>query len=175
MTYHIWHTIYEIWQSMIYEEYDEEKTIIVRQDDLTVNPIGSPSYSCSGFIPLSLLAWASKGASSCWSRPIVSAEMEPFQIKKFCTHFLFKNYSTLKGSFDIFNIFSLNWWMLFCYLPKKGPCDPGSKITMWSQDLFAAGHEPLKPSEGIDPLEASVVEVDPHRRSTGFGDTSQVF
>ena len=31
---------------------------------------------------------------------------------------------------------------------------------MWSQDLFAAGHEPLKPSEGIDPLEAPVVEVD---------------
>lgn len=29
------------------------------------------------------------------------------------------------------------------------------------QDLFAAGHEPLKPSEGIDPLEASILEVDP--------------
>lgn len=69
--------------------------------------------------------------------------------------------------FDIFNIFSLKRWMLFCYLPKNHHVIPGS-LRCWTWTLEAL--RGYRSTGGTSCWSGS-----PPAIHTGFGDTSQVF
>lgn len=122
MTYDIWHTIYENWQSMIYEEYDGEKTIIVRQDDLTVissdlNPIhvvGLSHFLCCHEHPrVPALAEADRLCPLKW---------KPFKILKVLQQFLFKDYFNVEGTF--FSHLQSRLVDVILLFTQKSPCDP---------------------------------------------------
>lgn len=69
--------------------------------------------------------------------------------------------------FDIFNIFSLKRWMLFCHLPKNHHVIPGS-LRCWTWTLEAL--RGYRSTGGTSCWSGS-----PPAIHTGFGDTSQVF
>ena len=107
---------------MIYEEYDGEKTIIVRQDDLTVissdlNPIhvvGLSHFLCCHEHPrVPALAEADRLCPLKW---------KPFKILKVLQQFLFKDYFNVEGTF--FSHLQSRLVDVILLFTQKSPCDP---------------------------------------------------